>query len=486
MPGSAVLIFALIGTGDLAAAESACAAALAQCRDTGDMNKPAGVLSLMADLDVRTGRFQDAAAHLREGLQVVLRTGDLAETANCLWSCALLCTATGRYAEAATVWAPGTPGTGFIGGSPEDARREVEALAKIRQALGPGRVRAAEERGAAMSLDTAAEYALMLTAPAPAAAAGAGLGRLSARERELVTLVAQGRTNTQIAGAAVHQRPHRRLASGPDPGQDRLPPPRRPDPPGPDRGPGLAAARLPGPGNQAMAPVGHLTPAARKGSAGLCRAHARAREPAGTGRESRPDPSRRTTIMITQRSHHRSRPWMATRQAGARLGRLATLLAAVISGLLASAAIVPAAFAQPIPIGDDGAPTTPVPPATVRVITTGGMAGWQIALIALGAALVAAAAAVLLDRKLAGRRGRHRLMRPPVTAHHACLTTGPGPGPSGRPAFALRKCPASRDGPDAMIFGCHCDASAGSCWVTLGHDLWLGQHARSPNVWVSG
>jgi hypothetical protein len=39
------------------------------------------------------------------------------------------------------------------------------------------------------------------------------------------------------------------------------------------------------------------------------------------------------------------------------------------------------------------------------VITAGGMAGWQIALIAVGAALVAAAVAVLLDRKLAGRRG---------------------------------------------------------------------------------
>ena len=31
----------------------------------------------MADLDVQAGRFQDAAAHLREGLQVVMRTGDL-------------------------------------------------------------------------------------------------------------------------------------------------------------------------------------------------------------------------------------------------------------------------------------------------------------------------------------------------------------------------------------------------------------------------
>jgi DNA-binding CsgD family transcriptional regulator len=55
---------------------------------------------------------------------------------------------------------------------------------------------------AAMSLDTAAEYALMLTAPdlpLPTETVGPELGKLSARERELVTLVAQGRTNAQIA-----------------------------------------------------------------------------------------------------------------------------------------------------------------------------------------------------------------------------------------------------------------------------------------------
>ena len=95
---------------------------------------------------------------------------------------------------------------------------------------------------------------------------------------------------------------------------------------------------------------------------------------------------------------------MATRQAGARLGRLPTLLAAVISGLLASVAAATAAFANPIPIGDgDTSPITSVPPATVQMVTTGGMAGWQITLIAIGAALAAAAAAVLLDRKLASR-----------------------------------------------------------------------------------
>jgi hypothetical protein len=33
------------------------------------------------------------------------------------------------------------------------------------------------------------------------------------------------------------------------------------------------------------------------------------------------------------------------------------------------------------------------------------MAGWQVALIAIGAALVAAAAAIVLDRTLVRRRG---------------------------------------------------------------------------------
>jgi hypothetical protein len=40
----------------------------------------------------------------------------------------------------------------------------------------------------------------------------------------------------------------------------------------------------------------------------------------------------------------------------------------------------------------------------VRVIAEGGMPGWQIALIALAAALVAAVVAVLLDRARAARK----------------------------------------------------------------------------------
>jgi DNA-binding CsgD family transcriptional regulator len=202
--GSCLLAGALRDAGDLAAAESVFAATLARCRDAGgDVSYLPVVLVNMADLDIQAGRIQDAAGHLREGIQTALQAGDWHDVlTNGLWHCALLCAATGRYAEAVTVWAAyaaHVPSPGF-GGSPSDMRTEEEALSKARQALGPGRARAAEQRGAAMSADTAAEYALMLTVPSPPpATASTGQGRLSERERELVTLVARGGTDAEIA-----------------------------------------------------------------------------------------------------------------------------------------------------------------------------------------------------------------------------------------------------------------------------------------------
>ena len=113
--------------------------------------------------------------------------------------CGHLCAATGRPAEAVTIWAAYAalnPREDW----PGDARHREEPLRAARQALGPGRARAAEQRGAAMSMATAAEYALLLAEdPGPRQTPAAGPGGLSARERELVTLVAQGATNAQIA-----------------------------------------------------------------------------------------------------------------------------------------------------------------------------------------------------------------------------------------------------------------------------------------------
>ena len=117
--------------------------------------------------------------------------------------------------------------------------------------------------------------------------------------------------------------------------------------------------------------------------------------------------------MLAHLSRHGSDPRTAPRQAGPLLRRPAAVLVAVACGLLAWAAAVPAAFAgtNPIPdpsgyIGDPyigTAPVAPVPATTVHVVNSG-MAGWQIVLIAVGAALVAAAAVLLIDRARAARR----------------------------------------------------------------------------------
>jgi len=96
----------------------------------------------------------------------------------------------------------------------------------------------------------------------------------------------------------------------------------------------------------------------------------------------------------------------AARCTAARLRRPVAALAVVICSILVSAGLIPAAWASTnmIPLPPGGGPAPAVPAPVVRVLSTGGMAGWQITLIAVGAALVAAAVAILLDRARAARR----------------------------------------------------------------------------------
>jgi hypothetical protein len=99
--------------------------------------------------------------------------------------------------------------------------------------------------------------------------------------------------------------------------------------------------------------------------------------------------------------------------------RLAGVLAGLAAALLAFAAVAPAALASgrplplpppirekhpPLPPGHVGGPALGPNRAGypsishVHTVVTGGMPGWQITLIAIGAALLAATVAVLLDR----------------------------------------------------------------------------------------
>ena len=83
-----------------------------------------------------------------------------------------------------------------------------------------------------------------------------------------------------------------------------------------------------------------------------------------------------------------------------RIHRCLGVVAALGGTLLTLAVAAPAALATiPDPGGGPGPGPGPAP-----AVVAGGMPGWQITLIAAGAAFVAAVAAVLADRAWAARR----------------------------------------------------------------------------------
>jgi hypothetical protein len=85
-------------------------------------------------------------------------------------------------------------------------------------------------------------------------------------------------------------------------------------------------------------------------------------------------------------------------------------VAAALTGLaltwLLLATAAPAAFARVVPAqgGPGGAAAPAAVPAVTRTVLVGGTPGWQIALIATGAALLAAGLAVLADRAWTAHR----------------------------------------------------------------------------------
>jgi predicted ATPase/DNA-binding CsgD family transcriptional regulator len=197
----------LIEVGDLPAAERTCTAGLDGAREVGDLWSLGNLLEKMVVLDMGLDRYADAALHLREALQTAIRTGVRRKVLEDLDCCGYLCALTGRPAEAVTVWAA-VVALGRAGFSvplhpdlPEGWLERQEPLHEAWQTLGSAQTQSAAERGRAMSLATAAEYALMLTATsAEPPVAAPGLPALSPRERELVTLVARGYTDVQMAG----------------------------------------------------------------------------------------------------------------------------------------------------------------------------------------------------------------------------------------------------------------------------------------------
>jgi predicted ATPase/class 3 adenylate cyclase/DNA-binding CsgD family transcriptional regulator len=203
-----ILLAEVLGEiGEATEARRYCADALALAREAGALYDQGVSLLTMAQLDCSAGRLAEARAHLRETMELYAQTGASLLLINCLELCVDLCAATRRWREAITVraaWEAVRRAAWIRGeGQADELASEEEfqkPLGQAREALGPTLGRAAEERGAAMTPAAAAEYVLLLVTGEPGEpAAGPARPRLSTRERELVTLVAQGRTNAQIA-----------------------------------------------------------------------------------------------------------------------------------------------------------------------------------------------------------------------------------------------------------------------------------------------
>jgi hypothetical protein len=114
--------------------------------------------------------------------------------------------------------------------------------------------------------------------------------------------------------------------------------------------------------------------------------------------------------------------------------RLTAAVAGLAGALLAFAAVAPAALARPFPPRPPGWDKHPPLPlghvAGIHVV--GGMPGWQIALIAIGAALLAASAAAGIIAKRGGspvRRPRAKMSAsaPPAGPPGTFRATGPSP-----------------------------------------------------------
>jgi DNA-binding CsgD family transcriptional regulator len=113
-----------------------------------------------------------------------------------------LCAASERWAGALTLWAAADAAKGGVPNPAEDAYRPCrsEYTGQIERALSPAQVADARKRGARMPAQAAMEFFGVLTEPGSGEVQAAPVdGKLSAREQELVSLVARGGTNAQIA-----------------------------------------------------------------------------------------------------------------------------------------------------------------------------------------------------------------------------------------------------------------------------------------------
>ena len=265
---SCSLTEALIQAGDFAGGEPVCAAALAASRDAGDLFNLPELLYRMALLDLRAGRAGDAAAHLREALRLALRTGTVEREHPGLLRVPVRRDRTprrGRHHVGRVGRAQ--PARGLARGRTPPGRAAARRPAGAGTGPGAGGrgTRRGDELGHRRRVHSPAHRG-----PRPAAGpGGAGPGHA---QRPGTGAGHPGRPRAGPSGQIAAQlyisvatRSARTWS-----GSRRLPPPRRPDPPGPDRRTDLSSrGRHPAQAPAGEAICGSFDPGRRRAQKGV-------------------------------------------------------------------------------------------------------------------------------------------------------------------------------------------------------------------------
>jgi len=197
-----VVALVLTKIGELDSARHVCAAGLARSRQMDDVTNLVPLLEVMVDLECLAGNPAAAGVYLREAVAVASRIGHSLALASLIEHCGHLCAATRRWADAVVLWAAlaaDLKRRGWPAG-PVNEVRPARYMPQIEEALEPGQLREAEERGARMPFSAAVELAVMVATAVQEEPRQPSPGKLlSAREQELVKLVAEGHTNAEIA-----------------------------------------------------------------------------------------------------------------------------------------------------------------------------------------------------------------------------------------------------------------------------------------------
>ncbi|MDX6647933.1 MAG: hypothetical protein QOK40_3660 [Miltoncostaeaceae bacterium] len=192
------LSFVELGRGAHAAARAQAEEGISIARALGDRRGVTRFLQTLGHLAMASGDPATAGARWAEALAILIDLGDRWFQAICLFGMAEARGAAGQHADAARLLGAGSALLEEIGGSLPVYYRQLEAgaLERARVSLGPAALADALAAGRAAGV---ADAIAAEAAPARPAAGTRTLADLTAREREVLALVASGLTDDQVA-----------------------------------------------------------------------------------------------------------------------------------------------------------------------------------------------------------------------------------------------------------------------------------------------